>query len=133
MRIESWPEALIDFIESRRNTPFEWGVQDCTLFAADAVLATTGIDLASEYRGAYSSQFGAARIVSDAGGFRTLVSNKLGSEINPKLAQRGDLVLIIQNGSEALAVCIGSEMIAAGYEGLVMKPMSEAVTAWRVE
>lgn len=132
MRIENWPLALAAFIESRKDTPFAWGAHDCTLFAADAALAITGVDPAASYRGDYDSEIGAARIIVAAGGFRALVTQNMGAEINPKMAQRGDWVLVEQDGAEALAVCMGVSMVAAGQSGLVTRPMSAAITAWRV-
>lgn len=132
MRKETWPTDLAAFIESRMNTPFSWGVHDCTLFAADSALAMTGIDPAADFRGTYNSQIGAARIIVEYGSFRNLVNTYMDGEINPKLAQRGDWVLVEQDGAEALAVCAGVNMVAAGLAGLVFRPMSDAITAWRI-
>jgi len=73
VRKETWPTDLADFIESRKDTPFQWGIHDCTLFAADAALAMTGTDLAASYRGTYDSEIGAARIIVAAGGFQDVV------------------------------------------------------------
>ena len=39
MRHPDWPSRLVDFIESRRNSPFVWGSNDCLCFAADALIA----------------------------------------------------------------------------------------------
>jgi len=132
MRLENWPTLLNDFISSRMDTPFKWGVHDCTLFAADCAWAITGTDPAKEYRGTYASETSAARIIVESGGFRELVNQNMGQEINPKLAQRGDWVLIHQGDSLALAVCMGINFVAAGKEGLIFSPMKEAITAWRV-
>ena len=118
------------FIKSRKKTPFWWGVHDCVLFAVGCANAMIGGDLAEKYR--YSSEEEAAAIIKGAGGFRELVSFNMGPEIPPKMAQRGDWVMILQDDHEALAVCIGIMAIAAGKDGLVTRPMSEAITAWRV-
>jgi len=132
LRKETWPTDLAVFIESRMNAPFVWGIHDCTLFAADSALAITGVDPAESFRGTYNSQTGAARIIVEHGSFRNLVNTYMGDEINPKMAQRGDWVLVEQDGSEALAVCVGVNMVAAGQSGLVFRPMSDAITAWRI-
>lgn len=132
MRLDNWPTLLAAFIESRKDIPFSWGVHDCTLFAADSALAITGIDPAAVYRGTYHDEASATAIITAAGGFRELVNLNMGDEINPKLAQRGDWLLIDQDGTPALAVCLGVNLIAAGRDGLVTKPMSDAITAWRV-
>jgi hypothetical protein len=133
MRLENWPTLLAAFIESRKDTAFQWGVHDCTLFAADSAMAMTGVDLAAAYRGTYEDIASAEQIIAAAGGFRELVEQNMGAGINPKLAQRGDWVLVETITGPALAVCMGINMIAAGPAGLVSIPMTEAITAWRIE
>ena len=129
---ENWDILLAEFIESRRCTPFQWGSHDCTMFAVDAALAMTGTDLAVDYRGTYDSEIGAAKIIVKAGGTLRALVNHHGQEISPRMAQRGDWVLTEQDGSEALAVCVGVKLVAAGRSGLVQHPMSKAIAAWRI-
>lgn len=128
-RYPDWPERLSDFIESRRHQKFKWGTQDCSMFACDSVLAITGTDIAIEQRGTYYTASGALRIIKDAGGLRNLV--KL-PEKHPGLAQRGDLVLVDQDGRELLGICLGDTYASAGADGLVFRPMAEAIIAWVV-
>lgn len=99
------------------------------MFACDAVLAITGTDIAIEQRGTYHTASGALRIIKDAGGLRNLV--KL-PEKHPGLAGRGDLVLVEQEGRELLGVCLGDVYASAGSDGLVFRPIHEALVAWRV-
>jgi hypothetical protein len=132
VRNQNWDILLAEFITSRHDTPFEWGVHDCTLFAVDAGIEIMGVDLAADYRGRYSDESGAARIIAEAGSLRALVGRHA-AEINPKMAQRGDWVMVEQCGADALAVCIGTRYIAAGVRGLACGPMSDAVAAWRIE
>lgn len=131
-RRDTWDLDLMVFIKSREKTPFQWGVHDCVLFACDCAHAMTGIDLAEKYRG-YSTEEGAAEIIGKAGSLRELVTLNIGSEISPTLARRGDFVLIEQGGNPALSVCIGQCVIAAGKNGLVVRPMKEAISAWRID
>lgn len=132
MRRETWDIDLMKFIASRERTPFAWGTHDCTLFAADCAHAMTGVDLAAKYRG-YNDAAGAARIIQGAGSLRQLVTENVGAGVSPRLARRGDWVLVEQDGREALAVCLGASLIAAGSSGLVQLPVSAGVTAWRVD
>ena len=129
MRVEHWPEALAEFIESRRITPFQWGKTDCTLFAADAVEAITGVDPAAQYRGNYSDHKGALRLIKDAGSLSALVPL---DSIPPLLAGRGDVVLLDMEGSEALGVHLGRAIAAQGPDGLVFLPVDTIEAAWRV-
>jgi hypothetical protein len=125
MRLIAWPELLADFIESRRAAPFEWGKNDCCLFCADAVLAMTGEDPATAYRGKYSTDLGARKLIKKGAGMRGLCpwpSKPAG------FAQRGDIVLADMEGMETLGIVVGNGMwCAPGKEGLLMRPMSEAI------
>jgi hypothetical protein len=131
MRSETWDIDLMAFIKSREKTSFEWGIHDCVLFACDCARAMTGADLAAKYRG-YSTEEGAGAIIKEAGGLRSLVTANIGPEISPKMAKRGDWVMMEQDGGPAVAVCVGVMAIAAGKKGLVMRRMTDAAAAWRI-
>lgn len=129
MRFENWPVLLADFIESRRVAPFQWGERDCCLFAADAVAAMTGRDFAEQFRGAYDSALSAHRLINDAGGVPALVPF---DEIDPGFAQRGDVVMLNEDGHYVLGVHLGSVIAAQGVDGAVFVPPVAALKAWRV-
>ncbi len=86
-------EATVDEIKA---TAFEWGVHDCgPSFAGRLVYAMTGVDLAAQYNGAYSSEQEALAIIREAG-FATLgemVASML-PEIHPSQARIGDVAAI---------------------------------------
>ena len=44
MKINTWDQALMRYIEDCRNIPFEWGVHDCTVFVRGACEAQLGVD-----------------------------------------------------------------------------------------
>jgi hypothetical protein len=132
MRKETWDIDLMDFLKSKENTPFQWGVHDCIMFAVGCAQAMTGIDLAEKYRG-YSTQEEAAQIIKKARGFLELVTENMGEEITPNFARRGDWIMIETEGQPALSVCMGTTVIAAGRDGLVRHPMNEALAAWRID
>lgn len=98
-RIDGWESRLNDFIESRYNTPFQWGFHDCALFSYDAVKEITGIDLAFFFRGKYSDKQSAYELVKkhSGGGLDKTVENlakQFGlEEIKASFAGRGDLAL----------------------------------------
>lgn len=129
-RHNDWPERLAAFIETRRERVFSWGSNDCALFAADAVLEMTGVDLARTLRG-YRSARGAANRVAKAGGMRCLAEGL--SEKHSGLAQRGDIVLVDLDGRETFGVVVGNgTWCAPGAYGLVFRPMSEVDTVFEV-
>ena len=133
MRAQDWDIRLAQAINDRRDTQFVWGKNDCCLFAADCAIAMTGTDFAREFRGKYDSAFSAARQIAQRGGFRAMISGLLGAEIPLAMAQRGDVVMIEQDGQYALAICDGARLAAAGPDGLVWLAASAGITAWRVE
>lgn len=128
MRFEHWPETLSEFIEARRNTPFVWGETDCTLFAADAVKALTGVDPAAQYRGKYSDQKGALRLIKEAGSLSGLVPLE---SIPVQFASRGDVVLLDTESGQALGVHLGRVIAGQGPTGLMFVPTSHALAAWK--
>lgn len=134
MREHGWDVRLFDYIESHRNTPFDWGVHDCCLFAAGGVQAITGKDFAADLRG-YKSQQEAYAIVARYGSIEAMVTSLLGVQpIHPAFAQRGDPMVGLhpETGQEALGVCVGVHWAVPGASGLVFPRLADARFAWRV-
>lgn len=131
-RRDDWPERLFALIDARRDTPFGWGLHDCCTFAADAVREMTGADPIADLRGQWDDEVSALRLLKDHGGIEVLASERLGEQIAPAFAQRGDVVLHTLTGREALGVCVGDRFAAVGDVGVELVPMSHAVRAWRV-
>lgn len=128
-RPENWPSLLAAFVDAYSRTPFEWGVNDCCLFAADWVRALHGRDVAEAFRGRYATKIGASRLVHKAGGVKALIDATLASsgfsQVDPRLAGRGDIVF----STEAAGVCLGPRILFAGG---ATRPMTTAEAAWRV-
>lgn len=68
---------LDDHIAVGGGRPFVWGVNDCSLFAADWVRSRTGLDPASDWRGAYTTMRTAHRLLADRGGLLAVISNAM--------------------------------------------------------
>lgn len=113
-RKSTWENDLADFISDRLVMAFQWGSHDCALFAADCVLATTGIDPAADFRGTYEDQQG-SRVALRKHGKGTLLKTFQDrfTEKKPAFAQRGDL---IWNGY-AIGVCYGPFALFVGQDG----------------
>jgi hypothetical protein len=92
MRISTWEDALSGYIVAKRHEPFEYGVNDCCLFAAGAVEAITGEDPMSEFRGQYDSLKTSLKAIKDigAGTLEETMDAKF-PEVEIGHAQRGDL------------------------------------------
>jgi len=141
-RLEDWPERLHALVEQRLQVPFRWGSNDCVMFAADAVQALTGVDLAGRLRGQYDDEPSARKIglayagADEEGSIAQCLSDiatlNLGDLVLPSLARRGDVVLIEHDAGQSLAVCLGPHAAAPGRRGLMMLPPEHWLTAWRV-
>lgn len=141
-RFPDWPERLAVFIRDRESLPFNWVTHNCALVACDSVLEMTGTDLAEAFRGKFTTKFGAIRAVLDyCGGGLEELADKISREheipeINPNLAQRGDVLLVKQMipdvSDVALAIMGMNAALATSPAGLTRMPRSSWLRAWRI-
>ncbi len=130
-------ERLFDLLLARRTRVFQWGENDCALFACDLVEAATGMDYAAPFRGRYRTAAGAARALRRfAGGGLEAAAEKITQdngleEVPPLMAQRGDFILVDVTEGPALGVCLGETLVAAGPAGALTLPLKRARRAWR--
>lgn len=127
----TWRRKLDALIDERLHAPFDWGGNDCCMWAADCVRAMTGHDPAADLRGTYATAAGALRALDGAGGIEAMGA-RAGAAIAPLMAALGDIGLIEQAGRDALAVCCGPLWLAPASDGLAAMPLSAARLAWRV-
>lgn len=115
MRISAWEDALVNYIAIKRHEPFEYGVNDCCLFAAGAVLEVTGEDPMSEFRGKYDSLKTSLKVIKEigAGTLEETLDGKF-PEVAISHAQRGDLAFF--DGS--VGVVMGGFAYFASDDGL---------------
>ena len=133
-----WESRLADFLSSRENLEFKYGVNDCCLFVADAVKVMTGIDPAGDFRGKYKNLLGSKRILKGLGvrGLVELITRDYGFEEidNPAFAHRGDVVLVESAPGDTMGLIDLSRTRVAipGDEGLVRYELDTIKTAWRI-
>ena len=133
VRLPDWPMRLDALVFGRLMTPFAWGNNDCALFAADCVLAMTGVDLAAGLRSLGARA--AMRLLQRHGGMVQLIPEALRPLPRVADATEGDIALLPadRRGRMALAVCTrGDRVLAPGRAGLMIAPRTGAVRAWRV-
>lgn len=131
MKHPDWQKRLTDMIRAAEKRPFLWGQHDCCLFAADCVQAMCGEDFASSLRGTYDSANGAKRVLLTNGGTLEKVLACYLDEVPVKLAQRGDIAVVLSAGSRCAGVVFGGAVFVPGENGLVrMNVKPESV--WRV-
>jgi hypothetical protein len=142
-RTHTWDtRELTQFLRERDRVPFSWGTIDCCLTPADAILAMTGTDIADDFRGKYSTEVEAFRLIREVTGGSTVADaaahcaakHGLVEWPSPLLAQRGDLV-VIQDADRLIAGIVdlnGRHVVSAGAEGLKRLPASAVTRAWKV-
>lgn len=130
------------FLLSRANTAFAWGKHDCALFAADGILAMTGVDIAADFRNQYSDEAGAQAAIQRITGGSTVADaaawcaakHGLRELDHPLMAQRGDLC-VVQDADRLVAGLVhlsGRHIVAAGADCLHRLPITSIQRAWRV-
>ncbi|WP_150143479.1 DUF6950 family protein [Enterobacter bugandensis] len=131
MKHPDWHNRLIAVIRAAEKRPFLWGEHDCCLFAADCAEAMTGDNFADGWRGTYDSETGAKKALLRGGGSLEKVLAKYLDEVPVKMAQRGDIAVVENDGSRCAGVIYGGAVWVPGEAGLVclrVKPLS----TWRV-
>jgi hypothetical protein len=140
--------AYHQFLRSRAKTPFAWGTHDCALFAADGIQAITGVDIAADFRGKYSTEAEAMALIQTVTGGATIAdaaawcAKKFGlaervdkkGALAPLFAQRGDLVVFTAATGQPVAglVHLSGQIVAVGENGLYRFPISKVLRSWRV-
>lgn len=139
-RFEDWPTLLDQFLLERKSEPFVWGKNDCCLFACDAVLRMTGIDLAKDFRGKYDSQLDAMKAIKkfgakSVGDLADTIASKHGIvSLVSTYAQRGDVALLDLEYGESLGIVSlnGCEIWVPGTDKIEVVPTMKALRAWRI-
>lgn len=129
MRLSNWEERLSDYIATKRDQPFQYGVNDCAHFVADAVEVMTGQDPMPELRGQYDSEFGSLRVMTEIGqGTLEATVDAKFPEIEIGRAQRGDIAFF--DGS--IGIVMGTFAWFVSDDGLERVPRSMWDKAWSV-
>lgn len=127
-RYNDWDLRLDAFFRDAHQ--FEW----CAIFAADAVLAMTGIDLVADFRKIKTKSAMRKAAIKYCGSYdmEAVARKGLGAPINPKLAQRGDVVSCDVGDGIALGVCMGAKSMFIAEVGVVRIDTSQCLNAWRI-
>jgi hypothetical protein len=147
-RYDDWARRLSQALKEKQNDPFEWGENDCALFASDLMESITGTDPAEWFRGEYSTEQGAYKALkrspfsNNAEDFNKLFTSVVSTlseqngmdQINRDFMQRGDLGLVKQQDDLlAMGIFVGNGVACAkkpkGYELMNTDCVEKA---WRV-
>lgn len=129
IRKTTWEEELSDYIASKRDEPFQYGVNDCCMFAAGAVEAMTGENPMEEFFGSYDTLTGSLKAIKTIGegSLEATIDSKF-EEVELGRAQRGDLAFF--DGS--VGVISGGFAYFVSDDGLERIPRDYWDKCWRV-
>ncbi|MCX0428913.1 DUF6950 family protein [Aeromonas veronii] len=132
MRHPDWQVRLLMHIEAAIGRPFVWGESDCCLFTADACIAVAGVDPAAVYRGRYTTEIGARRVLLKEHGSIAGALDACFERIPVSLAQRGDAVVFDGPSGETAGVIWAGSLWAMTEDGA--RPLHGVIPriAWRV-
>lgn len=134
MRLDDWQARLVAYLHASARKPFQPGTHDCVLFAAGAVLAMTGQDMAAGWRGRYTTLSGGMRVLRKAGhADHVALAASLFAEVPVAMAQPGDLAAVPTPDGLALGIVQGEAIYVLGPGGLALVSLMTAQRAFRVE
>ena len=125
-RHAGWQARLAAFLAATAREPFSPGTHDCALFAAQAVLAQTGVDFAADWRGRYSTLRGGMRVLRRAGHADHIA---LARSLFPSISKPrpGDLAVLNTAHGPALGVVQGVMIYAPAEIGWCLVPLGAAI------
>ena len=135
MKKTNWVIDFLNFVEANKDKPFEWGVNDCVMFAADSVMLMGNEDPATESRGRYKTETGAKRhLASQYGDLYTAWDSRLERIENVNFVQNGDVVLFDGELGLTSAIYWNGGVFAPTATGIGYKAEmhSLVLAAWRV-
>lgn len=133
LRLPDWYSRLYQLISEKEGEKFKIGQNDCTLFAADIVLALTGEDLAAKYRGEYKTlKEGKALLEADGYSSNVDYLEKNFSEVHIAFSNAGDLGLVKVGGGHAIVAIMGGFAVGVSKNGLTRYPLSEVSKVFKI-
>lgn len=116
--------TLADYLTAGLLEPFEWGVNDCVLFAARWAQLRTGTDYLADVP-RWHGKREALRLLQQMGGIEAVLDARL-PRIAPNEARDGDLALY----GSSLCIVSGPHLVGPSETGLVFVSRMETACAW---
>lgn len=117
-RLPGWQARLHIWIKAINGRPIKPGQHDCCLFAAGAIEAQTGVDLATPWRGWYTTMAGGRRMLRKAGyaDHVALLAEML-PEARAARSREGDIAVVETPDGPAMGVVQGAAIYVLGVDG----------------
>jgi hypothetical protein len=132
-RLPDWNASLHVYVDAVKRSPFDWGAHNCATFAAGAVEAMTGENLAKGYR--FKTERGALSAMMREGfnNLADMAASKL-PEIHISQARIGDIAAIPTDTpfGFVLGIVNGEMILALRPDGMGLAPLLSATRAFRV-
>lgn len=122
---------IIEFLDRYKSRPFQWGVDDCSLFIADWWRENHGVDPASELRGTYSSEEQKSEIVADAGGLLKLVTG-IADGVGAKRASTPETGCFALIEPGVCAIYAQGYWVVRSDEGLTFSQNARVLRMWSI-
>lgn len=133
MRAPDWALRLSGYLAACARRAFVPGQHDCALFAAGALAAMGGPDLAAPYLGRYRTLTGGRRVLRREGyaDHIAVVAAHLPRRVGRALP--GDLAVVQTDDGPALGVVQGLAVYVVTPTGLGLVPLPEDATVFGVD
>jgi hypothetical protein len=126
---------LVDYLAENAGHAFSWGKHDCVHFACDWVLARTGRDPLSQWRGRYHDEGSANNNLISGGGLLQLCERAFHqcgfSTVSLSECQTGDVGMVMATHGLTMAILNQRNWICRGENGIVSGPF-RAIRIWRI-
>lgn len=131
-RLSDWRPRLVAYMNTAARKPFRPGRHDCALFAAGAVEAMTGVDLARGWRGYSSLKSGAKKLAERGYDDHIALAEAHFDEVPTLFAQVGDIAVVDGDTEDAFGVVQGDQIYVLRRTGLGLMPLTAAKRVFRV-
>jgi hypothetical protein len=126
--------TLSEYLRTGASEPFVWGKTDCCAWTSGWVREACGLDPVAPYLSRYRTEIGAARLVTQGGGFMAWVSACVEAVglAETEAPIPGDIGIVEdRSGNKAVAICAGRVWAAKAPTGLLITE-ARPLRAWRV-
>ena len=129
LRQSGWEQGLCDYLISKRDSEFEYGIHDCAHFVAGAVDIMTGENPMREITRDYKTEIGSLRVLKSLGfdSVEAFVDSKF-KETPVGYAQTGDIALF----ADCIGIVISSKAVFVSEVGYTFIDRCDWAKAWEV-
>jgi len=137
-RYLDWERRLHLWLGDAMQREFRYGDFDCVILCGDCVQAITGTDPIAYWRGKYDSPLSAYRLLyRDAVSLQDAVTQRLGDPINPRKAQRGDVLCVTMPDKpdrQYVGIDLGESVVLPQRRGIRLHDKRDVriLDAWRI-